>query len=219
MKKLILLVIFLGVVPAAVGYVSVKVYYGYDGTPWNGEDIMVGTWLVIILDSNVGGYWVGDIAITGNDVNYGLLSARDYNEVTFDYEGSRFEAAGSEARVWDFEESGIDGFSFSNDDNAVAGDWYIIDYNAIAIGNCTVRFYENYVPDSNRNVSFVQVHTRDFNNDAIVNFGDFAILASHWLEADCSTPGWCEGTDLNTSGNVDCNDLASFADYWLEKLR
>jgi len=64
---------------------------------------------------------------------------------------------------------------------------------------------------------FSHVRTRDFNNDAKVDFDDFAVLASYWQDTDCNDPNWCEGTDLDTDGNVDCNDLTLFVDYWLKR--
>jgi hypothetical protein len=49
----------------------------------------------------------------------------------------------------------------------------------------------------------------------IVNFPDFAVLAQHWLKA-CSYPGWCEGADLDWSGQVNYYDLSIYADHWLD---
>jgi hypothetical protein len=64
---------------------------------------------------------------------------------------------------------------------------------------------------------FSHVSTRDFNTDAIVDFADFTVLASHWQEIGCCDPNWCEGTDLDTNGYVDMSDLMLFVDYWLER--
>jgi hypothetical protein len=69
------------------------------------------------------------------------------------------------------------------------------------------------------NVSlFVVYENMDFNRDEIVNFSDFAILASYWLDDICSAPDWCEGTDSDKSNKVDIPDLAKFIDYWLEEF-
>ncbi len=217
MKKLMLVVLFLGMISAAVGEVSRRVCEADGNTPFDGRDIMVGTKLTIIISSDVNEYWVGDLAITGEDINYGVLSARDFNENTFDWEGSRFPAAGDNARVWDWEETGIDGFSFDGDDEATTGDWFIIDYTATNIGDCNVNFYEWFVNDPNRDIAFFHVRTRDFNNDTEVDFADFSMLGSYWQDNNCSEPDWCDGTDLDTTGNVDSNDLMLFADYWLER--
>jgi subtilisin family serine protease len=56
----------------------------------------------------------------------------------------------------------------------------------------------------------------DFDRDYIVNFKDFAVLTSHWLDSDCNIPYWCGKSDLDYSGKTDINDLAYFALDWLE---
>ena len=68
-------------------------------------------------------------------------------------------------------------------------------------------------------MSFTHVRTRDFNDDGIVNFEDFAVLGSNWRRTDCTEPENCSGTDLDTDGDVDYIDLKSFADFWLETTR
>lgn len=55
----------------------------------------------------------------------------------------------------------------------------------------------------------------DISKDYTVNFEDFAMLTSHWLETDCNIPYWCGRSDLNYSGATDINDLAEMADNWL----
>jgi hypothetical protein len=100
-----------------------------------------------------------------------------------------------------------------------AGNWFIIDYNALSVGDCNVGFYDRnidyYYPI--RYLKFSHVRTRDFNKDTKVDFADFAILASYWHENGCGDPNWCEGTDLDTNGIVDLNDLMFFVEYWLER--
>jgi len=49
-----------------------------------------------------------------------------------------------------------------------------------------------------------------------VEFDDFARFAAHWLESDCNLDNsWCDGADLDQSGDVNEADLLLFADYWL----
>ncbi len=57
----------------------------------------------------------------------------------------------------------------------------------------------------------------DFDRDYFVNFVDFAVLAMHWLDEDCSIPFWCGRTDLDFSSMVDIVDVGIFAENWLAK--
>jgi len=228
MKKLVLLVLFFSVASTAIGEVSTRVCLADGNTPFLPPDsnfpnvypdIMVGTKLTIIVSSDADGYWDGGLFIVDPYRDYGVLSGRDYNDTTLDWEGSRFPAAGEEARVYDWEGDDMSGFDFYGDDYAEANDWFIIDYNATAVGDCNVGFYDYNVSmdDPIYCHEFFHVRTRDFNNDTVVDFADFGVLASYWQVADCNDPNWCEGTDLDTSGTVDSNDLGLFVDYWLEE--
>ena len=101
------------------------------------------------------------------------------------------------------------------------GDWFTIDYNATAIGDCNVAFFDGIDYDlpyePTYYIEFTHVRTRDFDGSTRVDFGDFAILASYWQEPGCEDLNWCEGSDLDLSGTVDINDLMLFTDYWLER--
>ncbi len=231
MKKMSLLVLItiFGMVPVCMGKVSTRVCLADGNTPLEladpdipfvYRDIMVGTKLTIIVDSNVAEYWSGSLAIEEEYWDYGVLSARDYNEFTFDYEGSHFPAAGKEADVRDWEETGIDGFDLYTDSVSIhTGDWFIIDYNATGIGDCNVGFYDHNVStcDPIYRLTFSHVRTRDFNNDTIVDFADFAVLASYWKEMNCGDANGCEGTDIDIDGNIDVDDLMLFTNYWLDR--
>jgi hypothetical protein len=217
MKKLLLISLFFSMTSVAIGEVSLRVCMADVNIAPSDVNIVVGTKLSIIVSSDANGYWFGDLSIEGNDINYGVLSARDFNDNTTDWEGSRFDAAGELARVWTWENDGIAGFSFGGDDNAIPGDWFIIDYTATSIGHCTVKFYEAVVHDPNRDIRLTHdpTHIPNFNEDFIVNFVDFDLLASYWQVADCNDPNWCEGADIDNTGSVDGNDLALFVDYWV----
>jgi hypothetical protein len=230
MKKLTILAVFLGMSSVATGELSTRVCLA-DGntpleladpnTPFVYRDIMVDTKLTIIVSSDAAGNWGSDLAIEGQYRDYGLLSARDYNNTTTDWQGSRLEAASSQARVWDWVEPGVQGFNLQSDSTAVLGDWFIIDYTATDVGVCKVGFYDRSVRwdyPVHHHV-FSQVPTRDFNNDTKVDFTDVAVFASYWGAIGCSGPDWCEGTDLDTDGDVDRDDLSLFADYWLERTQ
>ena len=59
----------------------------------------------------------------------------------------------------------------------------------------------------------------DTSIDGSVNFQDFAILASRWLEEECSYPDeWCEGADIDWNTEVGIEDLAILAQQWLESV-
>jgi hypothetical protein len=223
MKKITILLLFLFMTSPTLGAVSTRVCEADGNTPFDGRDIMVGTKLTIITSSDTGGAWDmgGGLFIKEAYWDYGILSGQDNNDITMDWEGSRYAAAGINARVWDWAEGGLGlGFMFGGDSEAITGDWFIIDYSASGVGNCTVDFYDFSVDEFEPVDSFIfhHVRTRDFNNDTKVDFSDFAILASHWQATDCNEPGgWCEGADLDIDGNVDFDDLMLFCEYWLEK--
>ncbi len=189
-------------------------------TPYVYRDIMVGTRIEIVISSDTNDYWGGDLAIMDENQDFGLLSARDYNDITGDWAGSRFPAAGVLARVWVWEEDwlGALGFTFRGDRRSVPGDWFIIDYTATNIGNCHVAFYDHSVSmfEPVYNLTFSQIYTRDFNSNDIVDFADFAAFASYWRTNNCIYPAWCMGSDLNTDGDINVHDLLLFAEYWLE---
>jgi len=181
---------------------------------------MVGTKLTIIVDSDIAERWSGGLFIADPDRDYGVLSARDYNDTTLDWEGSHLEAASDRARVRGCQDIIRSGFDLYGHRSAVAGDWFIIDYTATSVGTCNVGFYDYSQPDGMDypiyDLVFSHVHTRDFNEDTKVDFADFTILASYWQAVDCNDPNQCGVVDLDTDGNIDSNDLALFVDYWLE---
>ena len=208
------------------GQANVYVYEADETTPFDYRDIMAGTKLTLIVRSDSNNYWSGGLFIGGGNRAFGTLSARDYDANTRNYAGSHFEEAGRFAKVTGWKDSSIWGFDMFtfypvygdfNSKDTSAGDWFIIDYEAKKAGECKVGFYD-YSISWNEPVyylTFTQVRSRDFNNDKKVDFQDYAILASNWNKTDCKDPNWCAGTDLNLDGNVDCNDLLGFIDFWL----
>ena len=60
-------------------------------------------------------------------------------------------------------------------------------------------------------------HLPDLDQDGHIDFKDFAILASQWLNTNCDCRNnWCNGADITEDGRVDILDLTKFASYWFE---
>jgi len=55
----------------------------------------------------------------------------------------------------------------------------------------------------------------DIDDDCEVGLSDILEISSQWLSDDCNSPGWCDGTDLGASGEVDYEDFAAVGPYWL----
>jgi len=213
------LVIFLFWEAAVVaGDVSVSVYEADGTTPFDGRNIIVGTELTLMIRSDSGEYWSGGVFLAGDNRGLGALSARGWDPNTLDWAGSRTEAAGAMATVWEYRDSWLWGCDLYTDSYGVeAGDWFIFDYEATAVGDPNFGFY-NYSLSWDEPVStvaFTQVPSPDFDDDGVVTLADFAHFSSHWLESDCQNSSWCGGADLNTDTVVDMQDLALFSDYWL----
>ena len=62
------------------------------------------------------------------------------------------------------------------------------------------------------NIPGFSLHLADLNNDGVVNFLDFALLANHMYETDC---GPCAGADLSGDNDVTMADFSILADNWL----
>lgn len=54
----------------------------------------------------------------------------------------------------------------------------------------------------------------DIDNSGKVDFEDYSILASNWMESDC---GFCDSADLTGDRSVNIYDLLVFAAHWLEE--
>jgi hypothetical protein len=204
--------------------IETQVYIGDSNTPleladpcvpWVYRNIMVGTHLTIIVNSQRDGLWeYGELSIWETDRDFGLLNCRGAN-----CEDSRLPAAGNYTTVESFNEDESDGFRFSTGNDAAAGDWFIIDYNATSTGTCQVAFFDGdfdwFVPLYG--MVFTQIPTCDFNGDNIVNFADFSFLGSYWGVSGCADPDGCGKADLDGNGTIDIDDLGLFADFWLER--
>ena len=87
----------------------------------------------------------------------------------------------------------------------------------VVYDNGTVITYTyDEVGNRTRRVSTLQA---DSSIDGTVNFQDFAIIASRWLEEDCGyADEWCEGADIDWNTEVGIEDLAIIAQQWLESV-
>jgi hypothetical protein len=229
-QTLIILSIIATITGYAYGNVSTNVYISDSNiplgvadinTPLVYKDIMVGTKLAIVIDSNAAELWSGGLYLMGGYRDFGILTGRDFNNITLDWQGSRFEAAGSEARVFPYDDDLLSGFDFYGDIYATAGLWYVIDYTALKEGSCSVGFYDYNIDwfTPVYNLMFNQVPTRDFNSDYIVNFQDFAVFAAKWQVTDSDETGGFSKVDLNKDSRIDVNDLTLFTDFWLERTQ
>ncbi len=191
------------------------------------RDIMVGTRLVILVQSDASGVypdrqlWGGFLLISWDDSERGTLAGRDYNQQTFNYDGSILPAAGHLRNTkvqYRVRPSGV-GFELKPDFSSVAGDWFVLDYHAERIGTCTIllnQFTNVILPTET--LSFRHVASRDFNGDTVVDFRDFALFASHWGSVVRAAPNDPDAIfDLNRDAQVDFGDLALFSEYWLER--
>jgi hypothetical protein len=56
-----------------------------------------------------------------------------------------------------------------------------------------------------------------FTDDCSTNLSEYAIFTAHWLETGCGVGNnWCSGADLNHRDDVNLDDFAEFAGYWLK---
>lgn len=87
-----------------------------------------------------------------------------------------------------------------------------------------VKFFEqenNYEPDITYQLDEISYKLTgsipgNLNMNGIVDFADFSQLAEEWMSTNCQSPAWCQGTDLDESGQVGLSDLTVIADHWLD---
>lgn len=204
------------------------------------EDIMVGTHLTFVIGSDTPvEWWSGGLWISWEDLDFGTVTARGYNPETMNYEGSILP---TEAEAY-INQGPVDnglGIAFSILEltyGPVSGEWFALDYWAEQVGTCLIGLY-SYEPgidthgDLNwavprdapyggfwiQGLSFQHVPSRDYDNDTVVNFVDFALWAKQWQQTILSEdPNAVPPGDLNADAFVDTVDLTLFCQYWLER--
>ncbi len=191
------------------------------------RDIMVGTRLTILIESDQPGYWLGSLLIPWGPRDRGLVSGRgpSVDGGLLNFWGSCREAAGEDAGAWHAYGPSGEGVEFSSDWDAGPGEWFMFDYYAERIGTCDVGFYAYDWNDPAsllhpiRVLSLAHVPSRDFDADTTVNFKDFGNLASQWGRMALPDPSEdpCPSVDLNADGLVSACDMALFGEFWLKR--
>ena len=95
----------------------------------------------------------------------------------------------------------------TNADDSVTGDYYTEGDYYTDYGHLYLEILRNETRCFSSNV--------DFNHDCIVNFKDFAIPASQWLQSP-GIPSADIAPPLTGDGIVDSNDLAVLTEGWLK---
>lgn len=219
MRNLAFCTVFLGIIALSSAKVTLEIYESDGVTLFDNRKITVGTELKLIVSSDSNDLWSGGVFLDGESRELGSLFGSGYDPNTRDWTDCHLSDSGSEPYVYAWEDSLIQGFDLftSPEDDAAPGDWFVIDYVALEPGEPNVGFYEHSVSwnEPNEFVFLRQVPPADFNTDGVVNFLDYSLLASCWLEEDCTNPNGCQKADIDTNGVVDANDLFIFADNWL----
>lgn len=218
MRSITLGALFLSIAAFSSADVALSVYESDGITPFNDRRIAVGTELKLLVSSDANDLWSGGIFLKDDARNLGFLTGYGQDPNTRDWNLSHFSMAGTEAYVFDWEDSLIQGFDLftSPEADSSPGDWFMIDYIAIEPGEPNVAFYDYSVSwdEPNEFVYLRQVPAADFNADGIVNLKDYSLLCSYWLTEDCSEPN-CVKADLDGDEIVDVNDLMLFTDDWM----
>ena len=220
MKRILYVVFFLLWSPL---FASVEIRISDPNTlkELNLTEVMVGTQLSLVIHSDANDFWSGGFFIEGQDRAIGQLQARDKDPNSRDWTGSHLENAGEGASVLQWKDSNIWGFDMYADDfEREPNDWFVVDYNAISEGQCDIIFYNHdyswTIADPNVSISFLNTPTRDLYADGFVNYVDFAVFSSYWLDSNCSDPNAnCYKADFSRNGSVGLEDVIMFADFWL----
>jgi hypothetical protein len=172
--------------------------FRFDGSNWAEEDKLLAS------DSNESDYFGRSVGIWGDTAVVGATGDDDMGEgsgsaYVFRFDGSSwvqdekllacdgadYDLLGVSASIWGDEV--VIGAMLDDDSGASSGSAYIFD---------------------------LSINPSDLNSDGDVDFVDYGILASYWLERTCG-PFGCDGTDLTGDGRVDSHDLKKLCNSWL----
>jgi hypothetical protein len=208
-------------------------------TPHVHSDVMVGTRLVLVVSSDKPwkkedkdlmrkyGWW-GGLQCAWDDWGRGKLLGRGYdpNSLSHTYRDSCLPAAGIPSVAWPHEpiaafveSSRRVGFELETLPDVVAGDWFVLDYVAENVGSCNVGLFDYWLSFNvpQETLTFNHVPSQDFDGNGIVNFADFASLASQWRQPADPNAAVPRPYDSDADRLIGPSDLAMFADFWLEQ--
>jgi hypothetical protein len=180
-------------------------------------DIMVGTKLVVVVDSDSGSNFVGFLRFPDDGVM--SLDGRGCDANSQVYVDSVLPAAGPEGQVRLRDSTGHKGFGLMTDFFPSLGDWFIFDYCAEQVGSCILEIYDS--ADGEVFVDalcFTHIASCDFNGDSRIDFEDFALLASCYSPIPGTAANDQSAFDLNSDRMIDFRDLAHFSEHWLERI-
>lgn len=202
------------------------------------RDIMVGTRLAIFISSDAGAFWNGLVWLPSEDGARGSISGRGYNSDSRNHEDSHLIAAGKYALVTEYMDAAGQYLDLLCSWNATPGEWFVFDFDALAVGTCTLGLYAYGPSDPNSSeldpeladpppfeanllqvLSFQHVPSRDYDSSTLVDFVDFAMLARQWHGLAVPEPNAPLSHDLNADDWVDARDMALFSEYWLERTQ
>jgi hypothetical protein len=120
---------------------------------------------------------------------------------------------------------------YASDSGYEEGPGNLVMQNAHGISNLTANGSVYFkISQSVQNIAEVLLHRpptacgdpgteyldADLALDCYVDTVDLSMLASAWLDNNCSWPGWCNGADINESQKVDLVDFERFMLQWMQ---
>ena len=118
MRKLIICVIFIGIISKAPAEVTLNIYESDGLTLFNNsQNIRVGTELKLVVSSDANDFWSGGLFLDKTGRQFAVLSGSGYDPNSRDYWDCHLIDAGSDAVATWWEDSLIEGFDlFSTSD-------------------------------------------------------------------------------------------------------
>jgi len=216
---------------SGVSSVSISSSTGHGGTTNYTKTVTCGTTVTLTAPSTASGQtftgWTGDVPSGSPTISFSMNGTKT---VTANYMASIYTLT--------VNSSGASGVIISSSTghegttnytkSVTNGTTVTLTAPSTAIGQ-TFTGWTGDVPSGSQTISFlmnghktvianyVAAPEPDIDSDGAVNFTDFAILASHWLNNGCGEmDSWCDGADVDSSSMVDFEDLLIMTEHWLE---